>query len=50
VAHAGWRCCCGASCRIYPIVLGFVALGIAAMLFSCEQTNAGKPSQGFARK
>ena len=30
---------------IYLIVLGFVALGIAAMLFFCEQTNAGKASQ-----
>jgi ABC-type branched-subunit amino acid transport system permease subunit len=27
---------------IYLIVLGFVALGIVAMLFFCEQTNAGK--------
>ena len=27
---------------IYLIVLGFVALGIVAMLFFWEQTNAGK--------
>ena len=27
---------------IYLIVFGFAAAGIAAMLFFCEQTNAGK--------
>jgi ABC-type branched-subunit amino acid transport system permease subunit len=27
---------------IYLIVLGFAAAGIAAMLFFCKQTNAGK--------
>ena len=27
---------------IYPIVFGFAAAGIAAMLFFCEESNAGK--------
>ena len=34
---------------IYLIVLGFAAGGNAAMLFFCEQTNAGKASRAICK-
>jgi hypothetical protein len=34
---------------IYLIVLGFAATGIAAMLFFCEESNAGKAFRAIRR-